>query len=200
MSFWEWLKTYDYLALWIGGIALLCIFIWERIDSYRHGRETREQLDTLQEQAKAATSAAVAAKQSADLTTSLHRPYMGLSAVSSGGRDNRYWNITFSLMNFGTLPAYNVGLVVEGFVDETSRSQHQESTTVQMFPNDTMQVTYLFDWGDIDGPLIRQESKKLRLHISIPYQFENGRKFEYKAEVAYHLDRFAVEKSTTTEL
>jgi hypothetical protein len=200
MSFWDWLKTYDYLALWIGGISLLCIFIWQRIDSYRHERETREQLDLLQEQVKSANSAAVAAKQAADLTTSLHRPYMGLSAVSSGGRDSRFWNITFSLMNFGTLPAYNVGLLVESFVDEVSRSQHKENTTVQMFPNDTMQVTYLFDWGDIDGPLLRQESKKLRLHVSIPYQFENGRKFEYEAEVAYHHDRFAVEKSSTAEL
>lgn len=199
MSFWESLKMYDYVALWIGGLALLCIFIWQRIDSYRQRRETREQWEVLQEQVKAATSAALAAKQSADLTSSLHRPYMGLSAVSSGGRDHRFWNITFSLMNFGTLPAYNVGLLVESYVDEASRSQHQESTAVQMFPNDTMQVTYLFDWGDIDGPLIRQESKKLRLHVSIPYQFENGRKFEYKAEVAYHYDRFAVEKSSTTE-
>lgn len=200
MSLGEWLKMYEYVALWIGGVALLCIFIWQRIDSYRQRRETREQWEILQEQVKAATSAALAAKQSADLTSSLHRPYMGLSAVSSGGRDSRFWNITFSLMNFGTLPAYNVGLLVESFVDEGSRSQHQESTAVQMFPNDTMQVTYLFDWGDIDGPLIRQESKKLRLHVSIPYQFENGRKFEYKAEVAYHHDRFAVEKSSTTEL
>jgi hypothetical protein len=200
MSFWEWLKMYEYIALWIGGVALLGIFIWQRIDSYHQRREAREQWEVMQEQVKAATSAALAAKQSADLTTSLHRPYMGLSAVSSGGRDNRFWNVTFSLMNFGSLPAYNVGLLVESFVDESSRSQHQESTAVQMFPNDTMQVTYLFDWGDIDGPLIRQESKKLRLHVSIPYQFETGRKFEYKAEVAYHHDRFAVEKSSTTEL
>ncbi|MGB7434199.1 MAG: hypothetical protein WBW49_02185, partial [Candidatus Acidiferrum sp.] len=135
-----------------------------------------------------------------DIAASLHRPYIGLSSVTPGGRDNRYWDVTFGVMNFGTFPAFNVGLTVDSFVDDAPRSQHRELSSVEVFPSDTIPVTFRFDWGEIDGPLVRQETKKLRLNISIPYETGDGRRFEYKAEVAYEHDRFSVDKSSTVAL
>jgi hypothetical protein len=196
-GFFEWLKTYEPLAVWLGGIALVLMFLWDRIDRRRQFKETQAQLDASQEQVKAAMTVAEAAKQSATVTAALHRPYMGLSSVTPGGRDNRYWNITFGLMNFGTLPAFHVGLKVDSFVDDVPRSQHRDPTSVQVFPTDSVHITYLFDWGDVDGPLIRQQTKRLRLEVSIPYESEDGRRFEYKAAVAYGHDRFVVDSSNT---
>jgi hypothetical protein len=45
-----WLDAHQYLALWIEGIALLLIFIWDRRDSHQQHKETVAQLDAMRRQ------------------------------------------------------------------------------------------------------------------------------------------------------
>jgi hypothetical protein len=46
-----WLDSHQYLALWIEGIALLLIFIWDRWDSHQQYKETLAQIDAMRRQA-----------------------------------------------------------------------------------------------------------------------------------------------------
>jgi hypothetical protein len=162
--------------------------------------ETLEQLKLLRQQAQATTDTAVAAKKSADLTAALHRPYMGVSTVVLGGAD-RYWNMTFVLRNFGTLSAFNTGFKVEYFVEDAPRAQHSEPTAVQVFPSYTFNVEHQFDSGVIDAGPLRRGEKKLALRVYVPYQTEDGRQFEYTAEMSYLYvqSRISLDKSNTIE-
>jgi len=45
---------------------------------------------------------------------------------------------------------------------------------------------------------IQQGTEKMRIEVRIPYQAEDGRQFEYSAEVSYTADgSFALQKSET---
>jgi hypothetical protein len=44
------LKTYESVAIWLEGIALVAIFIWDRIDSHQQHKETLAQIDVSQRQ------------------------------------------------------------------------------------------------------------------------------------------------------
>jgi hypothetical protein len=45
-----WLKTYESVAIWLEGVALVAIFIWDRIDSHQQHKETLAQMDVMQRQ------------------------------------------------------------------------------------------------------------------------------------------------------
>jgi hypothetical protein len=57
MSLWEsilcWLGTHESVAIWLEGVALLAIFIWDRIDSRQQHEETLAQLNVSQKQVDA---------------------------------------------------------------------------------------------------------------------------------------------------
>ncbi len=42
--FFNWLKTYESVAIWLEGIALVLIFVWDRLDSRKQHQETLAQL------------------------------------------------------------------------------------------------------------------------------------------------------------
>jgi hypothetical protein len=46
----------------------------------------------------------------------------------------------------------------------------------------------------------RREEKKLRINVPFPNQTEEGRQFEYTAEVSYKRGVFATEKSETKKI
>jgi hypothetical protein len=48
-----WFKTHESVAIWLEGIALVLIFVWDRIDSRQQHRETLAQLKVSQAQAAA---------------------------------------------------------------------------------------------------------------------------------------------------
>lgn len=62
----NWFDSHQYLAIWLEGIALLAIFIWDRWDSYHQHKETLAQMAIMQSQANAAKDAAEAAKANAE--------------------------------------------------------------------------------------------------------------------------------------
>lgn len=200
----KWFKDNEHIALWLEGVALVLIFgldyrnRQDEAEEYKLAhQETLRQLTLLGQQAQAASDTATAAKKSADLTAALHRPYVGLDRVNLLDGAVRYVDLLFSLKNFGTLPAFNVGFEVQCFVEGELRSRHREATAIQIFPSDTLSLTYRFDAGDPDGPLIRDGKKKFSLLVLIPYQTENARQFEYTADLSYAPGRIAIDKSTT---
>jgi hypothetical protein len=55
---WDWLKANEWLAIWLEGIALVLIFVWDRIDARGEHQERMEQLEITKQQAEAAKLAA----------------------------------------------------------------------------------------------------------------------------------------------
>jgi len=49
----NWLRTYEPIAIWLEGIALVAIFIWDRLDSRKQHEETLAQLTVSQKQLEA---------------------------------------------------------------------------------------------------------------------------------------------------
>jgi len=208
-----WLKNHESLAIWLEGIALVAIFYldWrERRDQRKERKtqheETATQLAASQKQveaaiksADAAIEAALAAKKSAEISAALHRPFMGLAAVriEAGGFGADLWTINFILKNFGTLPALDVGTEIEFFAGDTSFAQMKEPSCVQVFPSaETKRIVHQHIANRLE---IQMGEAKLRIDVRIPYRAEDGRYFDYTAQVSYsrQLNAFDLDKSET---
>lgn len=61
----DWLRTHEFIAIWLEGIALLLIFVWDRLDRRKQHRETLAQLGVSQKQVETAQNNAAAARASA---------------------------------------------------------------------------------------------------------------------------------------
>jgi len=148
--------------------------------------------------AQAATEAALAAKKSADMATALHRPFMGLLRVTlKTGWGTDLWVIVLAIKNYGTLPAMNVAAMIEFFAGNTRLTQITEPAAVQIFPSDEIESIVRLSMPT-HRVQIQQGIQKLRIEVRIPYQAEDGRQFEYSAEVSYTQDgSFAIQKSET---
>ncbi len=158
--------------------------------------------------AEAATVAALAAKKSAEVAAALHRPFMGLALVShEGGRGTDSWELHFVLKNYGTMPALNVGLLMDFFADTSRFAQKTEPTSVQIFPGAQVESKVRLNMHPHRIP-IQEGTEKLRIVVHVPYQAEDGRHFEYSAEVSYaegqtggpfpyFFGEFVIEKSET---
>src|SRR5216683_1834754 len=53
LTIFPWLDSHQYLAIWLEGIALLAIFIWDRWDSHQQHKQTLAQMTIMQNQARA---------------------------------------------------------------------------------------------------------------------------------------------------
>ena len=62
-----WLHDYEPLAVWLEGIALLAIFIWDRIDASQQRKETLSQMRIMESQARGAADSAAAANKSVEI-------------------------------------------------------------------------------------------------------------------------------------
>jgi len=90
----------------------------------------------------------------------------------------------------------NVAAMIEFFTGNTRLTQITEPAAVQIFPSDEIEsiVRYRCRHTGADSTGI----EKLRIEVRIPYQAEDGRRFEYFAEVSYTQDgSFAIQKSDT---
>jgi hypothetical protein len=127
----SWLQTYEYVAVWIEGIALVAIFIWDRVDSHSEHNETLQQIELTRRQAAATETAANAAMKSAgvaemalklaeraDVLLNAASLTVDPTVVSTDGPINPYSRVSLELKNFGRTRAQNVmcriGLVIPG--------------------------------------------------------------------------------------
>ena len=67
----NWLRNYEFIAIWLEGIALLLIFVWDRLDSRKQHEETLAQLKVSQEQVEA----------SLEQVESSHKPFLAFSTA-----------------------------------------------------------------------------------------------------------------------
>lgn len=201
-----WFKAYESLAIWLEGIALVAILIldWrERIDQRKERREqhkeTAEQMEMSRKQVEAAIEAALASKKSAEILAGLHRPFMGLLMVRlvGGGPGVDEWIISFVLKNFGTLPALEVGTTIECFAGDTSFAKIVEAAANQAFPSTDTEIRV--QRNILKRVEIQNGTEKLWFKVAIPYRSEDGRYFEYTAQVSFRIEHraFNIDSSDT---
>jgi len=88
-----WLDSHQYLALWLEGIALLAIFIWDRIDASAQHKQTLTQMKIMESQARGTEIAANAATKSADALINSERAWVvaGLRPYATQFGDRRWY-------------------------------------------------------------------------------------------------------------
>jgi hypothetical protein len=123
----EWFRNHEYVAIWLEGIALVAIFVWDRLDSRSEHRETLAQLEV--SRANASTG-----KASADALMNAERAWvlaelgwyegarLGITDHTSGERTWTEANLKLTCKNEGRSPAW---------IDEVY-------TCVEMFSNATV--------------------------------------------------------------
>lgn len=91
----NWLDSHQYIALWLEGIALLAIFIWDRIDAFQQHKQTFAQMEIMQGQAYATETAANAANKSVEALISSERAWIIAELVPHGVRfmDNHWYRL-----------------------------------------------------------------------------------------------------------
>jgi hypothetical protein len=72
----NWFDSHQYIAIWLEGLALLAIFIWDRIDSHQQHKQTLAQMEVMQNQTRATETAANAASKSAEALISSERAWI----------------------------------------------------------------------------------------------------------------------------
>lgn len=65
-TFLTWLHKYESVAIWLEGIALVAIFIWDRVDASQQHQQTLAQMEIMRNHARATETAASAADKSAE--------------------------------------------------------------------------------------------------------------------------------------
>src|SRR6266403_5288805 len=73
----NWLKTYDFIAIWLEGIALVAIFVWDRLDSRKQHEETLAQMEVSQKQVEA----------SLEQVEASHKPFVAFSTERRNPED-----------------------------------------------------------------------------------------------------------------
>src|SRR6266851_1264598 len=87
-----WLDSHQYLAIWLEGIALLAIFIWDRWDSHQQHKQTLAQMTIMQNQARATETAAHAASKSAEALINSERAWIIAELIPQAVRaNNKQW-------------------------------------------------------------------------------------------------------------
>ena len=80
-----WLDSHQYLAVWVEGIALLAIFIWDRIDAFQQHKQTLAQI-------RVSEAAANAANKSAEVLINSERAWVIAELVPLCTFKNGRWH------------------------------------------------------------------------------------------------------------
>jgi hypothetical protein len=97
----DWLKAHEFLAIWLEGIALVLIFVWDRLDSRKQHKETLSQLEALQNNA-------AAAKATAEVLMESQRPRIVAQAHGNPTQtlaDPQAPRVELEVINKGPIPA-----------------------------------------------------------------------------------------------
>jgi hypothetical protein len=86
-----WLDSHQYLALWIEGIALLAILIYDVIDGHQQHKQTLAQMEIMQNQARATETAANATTKSAEALINSERAWIIAELIPQAVRVHNVW-------------------------------------------------------------------------------------------------------------
>jgi hypothetical protein len=124
-----WLRTNEWLALWVEGIALILIFIWDRIDSHQQHDETIEQIKVMSRNAVAAELAANAAKDNIELLISKERARLVVDLDDLELSPHRgIYEVRFKVSILGTTPAFIVDTKCAAYVVPEEWVAHEETS------------------------------------------------------------------------
>jgi hypothetical protein len=196
-----WFKDNQHIALWLEGVALVAIFGLDFFERNAQHVETLEQMKISRDQTQAATDAANAATKSAAISAAVTRPLMGISNFQVLGDINRRtWDFNIVFKNFGTLPAYDVCVMTELFIDDSLRHTYGGDEAIEIFPSDNVEhnIDFVFDADEVG--LVPSGKKTLTVKVTINYRTDDGRKFEYSALGRYKQQRIDVTKTGTREV
>jgi len=88
----NWLRTYEFIAIWLEGIALVAIFVWDRLDSRKQHEETLAQMEIMRGQARATETAANAATKSAEVLINSERAWIIAELIPQAVRtSDNHW-------------------------------------------------------------------------------------------------------------
>jgi len=91
-TFSTWLHKYESIAIWLEGIALVLIFVWDRRDSRQQHRETLAQMEIMRNQARATETAADAATKSAEALINSERAWVMAELVPICVKFGDWWH------------------------------------------------------------------------------------------------------------
>ena len=72
----NWFDSHQYVAIWLEGIALVAIFIWDRIDARQQHDQTLAQMEIMRNQAVATEMAANASNKSVEALINSERAWI----------------------------------------------------------------------------------------------------------------------------
>src|SRR5229473_1447728 len=87
----NWFDSHQYLALWLEGIALLAILIWDVISASQQHKQTLAQMEIMQNQARATETAANAANKSAEALINSERAWVIAELAPQAVRFGDHW-------------------------------------------------------------------------------------------------------------
>lgn len=170
----NWLRTYEPIAIWLEGIALVAIFIWDRLDSRKQHEETLAQLTVSQKQLEA----------SLEQVEASHKPFVTFSTEprnaeeavlemggAVGGMVVRCPGGNAEIGNVGSGPAINIRY----------RASHDVTDATEQGPSG-----YLA--GILPGekfltPIPRGILQDRKWEIVFTYESLSGRKYQTKCTV-----------------
>jgi hypothetical protein len=146
----KWLDSHQYLALWLEGIALVAIFIWDRLDASQQHDQTLAQMEIMRNQARATETAANAANKSAQATEEAAKAAsrnVDILIAKERGKlqfgELDYFSpeppgslqityITFDVLFSGSTDVYVLGSNAEAYLSQTLGAKTNPMVTVPM--------------------------------------------------------------------
>jgi hypothetical protein len=132
--------------------------------------------------AEAAKLSAEAAKQSTDIVAKLHRPFLGVTKISSTGSPTiaPAW-INWTLKNYGTLPATNVDATFEWKAGVVSSGGEVGPSAAEVFPQQEIESTVVCRIAESIRTRLPTGDAILEVNVRIKYSAADGRSFVYNA-------------------
>jgi hypothetical protein len=110
------------------------------------------------------------------------------------------WDFNIVFKNFGTLPAKDVCMTTEFFIDDAPRHTHGGDEAVEIFPSNKVEHNIELVFGADEVGAVPSGKKTLTIKVTINYRTDDGRKFEYSALGTYRRQRIDVTKTGTREV
>ena len=165
-----WLSNHEWLAIWLEGVALVLIFVWDRIDANGEHQERMAQIEITRQQAEAARLSAQSVMNSerAWVTVGLRWSARGRVLYSSNpSATTTQASLVLDIRNDGRTPAWiksiSIGMEISGrqkqpegtltqYIEPVAAGQSREIELVVACP---------------DKP---QQNENLNLHVKIHYR------------------------------
>ena len=164
----QWLREYEPIAVWLEGIALVAIFIWDRIDGLHQRREAALQLKAAHDQIEATQKPCVV------FSTAPREPMDAI--LEMGGTDSamvvRCPEALAQLENIGSGPAVNIRYAL-------AHTNHPEATV----PGPSGYLVGLSPAEKFLTPISRNSLLGTEWRIAVTYESLSGRRYKTETTV-----------------